>query len=86
MAATRRPLTPRQAKLAPARRAAVPTDAVFTIDELALYLKLPKRTLYKLAQEGTIPAHKVGKHWRFHRAVIDRWLGDTAVNRPGARS
>ena len=49
---------------------------VLTIDELAEYLKLSKSTLYKLAQEGKVPGQKVGKHWRFHRVVIDRWLGD----------
>ncbi len=59
-------------------RAAVPTDAVFTIDELEIYLKLPKRTLYKLAQEGTIPGHKVGRHWRFLRATVDSWLASTS--------
>lgn len=53
---------------------AVPTDAVFTIDELVIYLKLPKSTVYKLAQEGEIPGHKVGRHWRFHRETIDAWL------------
>lgn len=52
----------------------VPTDAVFTIDELVIYLKLPKSTIYKLAQEGEIPGHKVGRHWRFRRDTIDRWL------------
>lgn len=55
-------------------RPAVPTDAVFTIDELVIYLKLPKSTVYKLAQEGEIPGHKVGRHWRFHRDAIDGWL------------
>ena len=55
-------------------RASVPTDAVFTIDELAVYLKLPKRTLYKLAHEGSVPGHKVGRHWRFLRVVVDKWL------------
>lgn len=50
------------------------TDTVFTIDDLMIYLKLPKSTVYKLAQEGKIPGQKVGRHWRFHRAVIDRWL------------
>ena len=58
----------------PPVRSPVPTDAVFTIDELAIYLKLPKRTLYKLAQEGSVPGHKVGRHWRFLRETIDRWL------------
>jgi excisionase family DNA binding protein len=55
-------------------RAVVPTDAVFTIDELVVYLKLPKSTIYKLAQEGAIPGHKGGRHWRFRRDTIDRWL------------
>lgn len=75
---TRRQRTPRKAKPAPStekgRRAAVPTDAAFPIDELAICLKLPKRTLYKLAQEGKVPGQKVGRHWRFHRESIDKWL------------
>lgn len=57
----------------------VPTDAVFTIDELVIYLKLSKSTTYKLAQEGVIPGQKVGRHWRFHRETIDRWLASQAV-------
>lgn len=47
---------------------------VMTIDELAAYLKVAKSTLYKLAQEGKVPGQKVGKHWRFSREAIDRWL------------
>jgi len=49
---------------------------VMTIDELAAYLKVAKSTLYKLAQEGRVPAQKVGKHWRFRKDAIDRWLGE----------
>jgi len=49
---------------------------VLTIEELADYLKVSKSTLYKLAQEGKVPAQKVGRHWRFHRQTIDRWLGE----------
>lgn len=47
---------------------------VLTIDELATYLKVSKSTLYKLVQEGKVPAQKVGRHWRFRRETIDRWL------------
>ena len=50
--------------------------AVMTIDDLANYLKLSKSALYKLCAEGKVPGQKVGRHWRFHKAVIDRWLGD----------
>ena len=55
----------------------MPSDSgdVMTIEELSGYLKVSKSTLYKLAQEGSLPGQKVGKHWRFHRDVIDRWLG-----------
>lgn len=49
---------------------------VMTIDDLATYLQVAKSTLYKLAQEGKVPGQKVGKHWRFHKEVIDRWLGE----------
>lgn len=51
-------------------------DTVMTIEDLAVYLKLSKSTLYKLCAEGKVPGQKVGRHWRFHKAVIDRWLGD----------
>lgn len=55
---------------------AKPTDDVMTIDELAGYLKVAKSSLYKLAQDGRMPGKKVGKHWRFHKDLIDRWLAD----------
>jgi len=49
-------------------------DSVLTMTELSEYLKVPKSTLYRLAQEGRVPGQKVGKHWRFLRSRIDRWL------------
>ncbi|MGE3109333.1 MAG: helix-turn-helix domain-containing protein [Phycisphaerales bacterium] len=45
-----------------------------TIEDLAAYLQVSKSSLYKLAQRSEIPGHKVGKHWRFRRSTIDRWL------------
>ncbi|MCB9610227.1 MAG: helix-turn-helix domain-containing protein [Polyangiaceae bacterium] len=49
---------------------------VLTVAELAEYLKVPKSTIYKLAQDGKLPGQKVGKHWRFKKDAIDRWLED----------
>lgn len=48
------------------------TGDVLTIDELAVYLKIPKLTLYKLVREGKIPSQKIGRHWRFRKGTIDR--------------
>jgi len=42
--------------------------------ELAEYLKISKSTLYQMAQNGAIPASKIGKRWRFHKATIEEWL------------
>jgi excisionase family DNA binding protein len=47
---------------------------VMTIEELSDYLRIPRSTLYKLAQEGKVPCKKVGRHWRFRKEAIDRWL------------
>lgn len=47
---------------------------VLTIEELSVYLKIPKSTLYKLVREGKVPCQKIGRHWRFHRHAIDTWL------------
>ena len=54
---------------------------VMTVDEVCRYLRIPKSTLYKLAQEGKLPCQKVGRHWRFRKEALDRWLeeGDTRV-------
>ena len=61
----------------------LPADSdILTLEELHGYLKIPKPTLYALAQNGRIPAAKVGKHWRFRRADIDDWLKAQQWNRP----
>ena len=60
-----------------------PTDTdILTLEELHSYLKIPKPTLYALAQHGRIPAAKVGKHWRFRRNDINEWLKAQQWNRP----
>ena len=51
-------------------------NIIMDIDELCVYLNMSKSTIYKLTQEGRIPCQKVGRRWRFHRDVIDRWLAD----------
>jgi len=45
-----------------------------TIEELAEYLEMGRTKLYRMAQDGEIPASKVGNQWRFDRDEIDRWM------------
>ena len=53
---------------------------VMTLEEVVVYLRIPKSSLYKLAQEGRIPCQKVGRHWRFRKAAIDTWLEERDQN------
>jgi|GEM_PF-3065548 len=47
---------------------------LMTTKEASEYLKLSYMTLYKLAQQGEIPAYKLGGHWRFNKVVLDNWF------------
>ena len=50
------------------------SDEILTIDEVAAYLKAGRRTVYRLAANGQIPAFKLGGTWRFRRTELDRWI------------
>lgn len=49
-------------------------NAIMTIGEVADYLKVTERTIYRLAGAKQIPAFKVGGSWRFSKVDIDGWI------------
>ena len=51
-------------------------ENVMTVREVAKYLKMKPVTIYKHAQEGKIPAFKVGATWRFKKNTIDSWIAE----------
>jgi excisionase family DNA binding protein len=55
------------------------TKEWFTVEEAAEYLRVSRRTIYKLTKEGRLPAFRIGKerHRRFRKEDIDK------VPRPG---
>ena len=63
----------------------MPED-ILTIKEVADYLKVTERTLYRLAQEGKIPAFKVGGSWRFRRDDLDHWIREQTRNHVDEKS
>jgi excisionase family DNA binding protein len=52
---------------------------ILTVDEAARLLRIPRSSVYKLAQEGKIPAPKVGKHWRFYRPKLMKWIAGEMI-------
>ena len=45
-----------------------------TVREVAAYLSVAEKTIYRLAQKGELPGFKVAGAWRFQRADLDRWI------------
>jgi excisionase family DNA binding protein len=60
-----------------------PDGEILTLDEVAEYLKAGKRTVYRLTQNGEIPAFKLGGSWRFRRAELDRWIATSIEGKLG---
>lgn len=56
----------------------MPTNSIdggiLTIKEIADYLKVTERTIYRLAAAKQMPAFKIGGSWRFSRNDIDDWI------------
>ena len=49
-------------------------EMVMTVKEVAKYLRVNQRTVYRLAVDRKLPGFKVGATWRFKRSDIDGWI------------
>ena len=47
---------------------------ILTIREVAKILKINHLTAYKYAIEGKIPAIRLGRNWKVHEGVLQKWL------------
>ena len=60
---------------------AVP-DRWLSVDELAGYLGIKRDTVYKWITRRSMPAHKVGRLWKFKKDEIDSWVRSGAASEP----
>ena len=49
-------------------------ESWFSVEQIAGYLSISKETVYRWLEKGKIPAHKVGKQWRFKHSEVDEWV------------
>ena len=64
---------------------AIENEKWSSIDEIADHLQVHKDTIRLWIKKGEIPAHKVGKLWRFKISEVDGWIqsGRSAGNKRG---
>jgi repressor LexA len=47
---------------------------ILTLQEVAEYLKVDERTVYRMVKSKQLPAFKVRNQWRFKKEAIDNWI------------
>jgi len=45
-----------------------------SVDEIATYLGVKRDTVYKWIERKNMPAHKVGRLWKFKVDEVDQWV------------
>lgn len=54
-----------------------------TVRDVAAFLNVDDKTVYRLAQRGDLPGFKVAGTWRFQAADIQHWI-DQRKRRSGS--
>ncbi|MFN8493606.1 MAG: PocR ligand-binding domain-containing protein [Caldilineaceae bacterium] len=47
---------------------------LLTTNQVQALLQVDRTTIYRMVEQGRLPAIRVGKQWRFSRPEIERWL------------
>jgi excisionase family DNA binding protein len=65
-----------------------PASAVMTVREVAVYLSVDEKTVYRLTTRRELPGFKVAGTWRFKKTDIDDWIEKrkAVTQRSGKRS
>ncbi len=49
-------------------------DRWLSVDEIAAYLGIKRDTVYKWIADKQMPAHRVGRLWKFRKEEVDGWV------------
>jgi len=52
----------------------ITTEKWSSLEEIAEHLGVSKDTIYRWISTKQMPAHKVGKLWKFKISEIDKWV------------
>ena len=54
------------------------------VEEVASHLGVAKDTIYRWVQSRSLPAHRVGRLWKFKVSDVDAWVRDGKASDPDA--
>lgn len=50
------------------------TERWLSVEEIATHLGVSRETIYRWLEKKKIPAHRVGKLWKFQTSEVDDWV------------
>lgn len=58
-------------------------DRWLSVDEIGTYLGVTRDTVYKWIGGKAMPAHKIGRLWKFKKDEVDNWVRTGGVRDDG---
>ena len=60
-------------------------EPAMTVRDVAAFLNVDEKTIYRLAQKGDLPGFKVLGSWRFQKPDLESWIQERkkAAQKPG---
>lgn len=57
-------------------------DRWLSVEEMGKYLGVSNDTVYRWINRHNMPAHKIGRLWKFKRDEVDAWVKSGGSRRP----
>lgn len=70
----------------PRRLESMMDDRWLSVDEIAAYLGIKRDTVYKWIAEKQMPAHRMGRLWKFRKEEVDKWVKSGGATEPDSQS
>lgn len=51
-----------------------------SVEEIGAHLGVSKETIYRWLEKKKMPAHRVGRLWKFKASEVDNWVRDGGAN------
>lgn len=56
-------------------------DRWLSVSEISAYLGVVRESVYRWLAHGNMPGHKLGRHWKFRKEEVDKWVRSGGASR-----
>jgi len=58
------------------------TERWLSVEEIATHLGVSKDTVYAWREKKGLPAHRIGRFWKFKANEVDEWVRSGSASEP----